>query len=437
MTRQRKRPRNTGAPDMSPWGTKFSGSFPSTVITYPKTGGAPRTSTLTTSRDVSDKQRPTAGKARLHPDGWRAPTPFRSYVCKLYPGPAFDYIAKNSNGDEVRHIGGRGYNPSLPQMSVYFGTTGAGNFPLTSQNLVNRATTEALNKLADSEANVAESLATMSQTADMVTSALGQMLNVYKAVKAKWTNRAAKWEAARKLYYSYPMQSRKKIRFQKFMKQRGLPRYKPNSNPLSKSGSSAWLELHYGWMPLVSDISFGMKALRDGLPKVKVTAIRNVTEDQPLPAKTGTVAPYTLKLKGKATNGCLVRIDTSLTHPNLAKLNSLGLLNPFQLGWELLPFSFVLDWLLPIGNALSGLSTPFGLNLKGISTTRWTKSRIHYEWTQYREYKEGSKISADAATLATYRTVSFFWPTPRTYFKSPFNLTRAVTALSLLNQLRK
>lgn len=433
-----KRYRNkNSAATISAWGTSTSATFYSSVSTVPWPDNVPPSSgPLTQTRKSVDKQKPVSGKARRHPDGWRSPTPFRSYVCRLIPGPPFNYMAANSAGDRVYHAGPRGYNPSLSQMSIYSGTSGTGRFPRTSENTVNRATTEALNKLADSSANLGESFATMGQTIGMIAEAASRMLDVYRALKARQAHRAREWDRVHDTYESLPASRKRKITKSQFLQRRGLPRYRPNPEPLSKSASSAWLELHYGWMPLVADIQFAMGFLRDGLPKLRVTAIRNVTEDHGLPVKTGTVAPYIQQISGSVKSGCKVRIDCSLTHPNLVHLNSLGLINPFQLGWELLPFSFVLDWLLPIGNALKALSTPFGLDLKGISTTRWTKSNVTYRWTQYPGYEKGTPIVGTTASMATYRTVSFFWPTPRTYHKSPFNLTRAVTALALLQQLR-
>ncbi len=43
---------------------------------------------------------------------------------------------------------------------------------------------------------------------------------------------------------------------------------------------------------------------------------------------------------------------------------SLGFTNPLNVGWELLPFSFVADWFIPIGDFLSNLSSLHGLTVK-------------------------------------------------------------------------
>jgi hypothetical protein len=43
---------------------------------------------------------------------------------------------------------------------------------------------------------------------------------------------------------------------------------------------------------------------------------------------------------------------------NLNSWGSFGLLNPAAVAWELLPFSFVVDWFLPVGRYLEGLDVP-------------------------------------------------------------------------------
>lgn len=435
MSRKRAKARSSGSSTLSAWGTSFSGSYPSEMKQKPREWGA-----VSSSRPTTHKVKPVSGKARKSPTGWRAPTPFRATVCRLIPGPAFHYYARGSD-DELQHKGERGYNPASGEADIFFGTAGAGRFPRTSQNLENRAVTECMNKLADGEANVAESVATLDQTFVMIARAASEMRNVWTSLRNKQKAKAEAWDRVRQMYYSYIRNEvrqgkhRKRLRQREFMKSYGQPPRRPPVNPASKRAGGAWLELMYGWKPLVQDIEFATKTFREGLPRQRLTATRNVQEEHDLPS--GGPRAYNYEATGYVTSGCKVRIDTELKHPNTALLNSLGLINPFQLGWELLPFSFVLDWLLPIGNAIKALSTPFGLSLLGISITRYTKMGVNVKWCQYSGYKRGSKIECSMHSLATERKVSFFWPFPRTYSKSPFtNLSRAVTALALLQQLR-
>lgn len=51
-----------------------------------------------------------------------------------------------------------------------------------------------------------------------------------------------------------------------------------------------------------------------------------------------------------------------MRNPGLRQLNGLGLLNPALLWWELLPYSFVVDWFLPVGDVLTSLTAGIGMD---------------------------------------------------------------------------
>ena len=48
-------------------------------------------------------------------------------------------------------------------------------------------------------------------------------------------------------------------------------------------------------------------------------------------------------------------------NPILFTLDQLGVINPLSIGWELIPFSFVVDWFVPIGDALQSVVPPQGI----------------------------------------------------------------------------
>lgn len=62
---------------------------------------------------------------------------------------------------------------------------------------------------------------------------------------------------------------------------------------------------------------------------------------------------------------CSFGVDSEL----LSMLERLGLTNPANVAWELVPFSFVVDWLLPIGPFLQTLTTKDHLDVKQIHRT--------------------------------------------------------------------
>ncbi len=422
--------RFSGASSTRNWETDDSSAF----LSYTKTGSSTVWSPSSTTRQILSKHKPMSANARMD-DGWRNPTPFRSYVCVHRPGRAFEYEAENASGTKVIHKGDLGYLPNNTDMGVFMGVTGAGHFPRVSANLVNRTTVEALNKLKGNAFNLAESLATLDKTLELVVSVATRMRDLWRLLNAKNIANRALWDRCQKAYYSAIRHnvSRRKIRRRIFFRSWGLPSSKPPKSWWRLKTSNLWLELQYGWKPLVQDIK-GALAVWKGI-KPLCHAVRHLEENE-APIARPITSGALMETKGTIINGCHVRVDAELTSHGLVLMDALGLVNPFSLGWELLPYSFVLDWLLPIGNAISALTAPLGLDLMGISTTQFTKANVAYKWCQFKNRKWGNPIEATACSLATYRTASFFWPFPRVYIKSPFtSATRAATALSLLTKL--
>lgn len=112
--------------------------------------------------------------------------------------------------------------------------------------------------------------------------------------------------------------------------------------------SARWLELQYGWMPLVSDVHGAAEALAQQLNNPYVQTYR-ARKRRPLVANfTTTNIP-----SAKAYNaygfdrGQLV---ARIKEVNVPQLN--GLIDPSSVLWELTPWSFVADWFIPIGNYL-------------------------------------------------------------------------------------
>lgn len=145
----------------------------------------------------------------------------------------------------------------------------------------------------------------------------------------------------------------------------------------SKSLASNWLQLQYGWKPLLKDIEnlstvFG-NLTSAGRQVHRVTgsgsAMNELTVayppgDQSIglsnTGKTTHISRHTVKL------GVSYVIDDDAT----AFFAQLGFTNPINLAWEVLPFSFVVDWFLPIGSFLESHSAFHGYRfIDGFKTT--------------------------------------------------------------------
>jgi hypothetical protein len=128
--------------------------------------------------------------------------------------------------------------------------------------------------------------------------------------------------------------------------------------------SGRWLELQYGWLPSLSDIYEGSKAfeaLSNGPRKSTVVVSRqkvNRFNASTSPSYMSAMATHKLK-----------RYITYEMREELSAPRQIGLLDPLTVGWEILPFSFVVDWSLPIGTYLEALGVIPFLNGRFLQTT--------------------------------------------------------------------
>jgi hypothetical protein len=114
--------------------------------------------------------------------------------------------------------------------------------------------------------------------------------------------------------------------------------------------ASNWLELQYGWLPLLKDTEAAAQMLAHHLNvpmrksyRQKVHREVNLTRVTQVGFNANQTA--TGKSTRTHTRWLIARIEEKGSIPQL-----LGLANPELVLWELLPYSFVADWFIPIGN---------------------------------------------------------------------------------------
>lgn len=136
----------------------------------------------------------------------------------------------------------------------------------------------------------------------------------------------------------------------------------------SKLASNIWLEYTYGWKPLANDIyqaaDESMRFVLNKLEKISASAnernFPGATTQKTV--MTGGRVPFTTTYEG--IHG--YRITISLEHPSrdIARWTSL---NPLSIAWELMPYSFVVDWAYDVGSYLRNFETAllYGANFRG------------------------------------------------------------------------
>lgn len=130
--------------------------------------------------------------------------------------------------------------------------------------------------------------------------------------------------------------------------------------------SGAWLAMQYGWLPTISDIHESAKAYEE-LTGPSRTETLYISKKGPVVEYDGSCSTSLYKCPGSAqvSNKIWYTLEENLSMPR-----SLGLTDPASVAWELLPFSFVADWFIPIGSYLENLNTIPALKGKWIRTTR-------------------------------------------------------------------
>lgn len=287
-------------------------------------------------------------------------------------------------------------------------------------NLLNRCKSEARQKASSRTFDVSEALVDVSKTVEMVASRLTQLLRFAGAVRKG--NLPAALAAL------------------------GITRANLRSLSL-KDFSQIWLELQYGWKPLCSDIVDGVK-LVNGLMNPSVNRSQFVVTRRgeqglwvrrPIPNTSGWLDMET-KASGKAT--CEVKYRFAISDPVYNFLNGLGVTNPIYTVWVASPYSFLVDWVLPVSDWLQALTAPIGLQFtSGYSTlisegSSQTKASRRNTGAYTKAFEVGSTDSI--CELGTIKREAFAsWPTWLPYIRFPFGSPeKMATAIALVNTSR-
>lgn len=118
----------------------------------------------------------------------------------------------------------------------------------------------------------------------------------------------------------------------------------------AKDVTGRWLEMQYAWRPLVSQSFEAAKAL-EALTGPRVLRFR-VSSGTKRRTIEGSPVPNCYKYPIHVTYSKKLIAELS---EDVGVGRSLGLMDPVSVLWELVPYSFVVDWFLPIGSYLSAL----------------------------------------------------------------------------------
>lgn len=262
-----------------------------------------------------------------------------------------------------------------------------------------RCVTECINKLGNMEVNMAENLATARQTVNLIAEDAGRV-----------------WKTLLNI---------KRGNFAGLPASLGITRPRDLGRDL--------LKFRYGYKPLVEDLYSIYEDFRNKDPDSYTFSAYKAVHGNREYEDTFYIGSRKCSVKTKSKYRTNCKLFAHLSSDWLSTGNQYGLINPAVLAWELVPWSFVLDWTLPVGNFLQAYSDTAGLDFIG----GYTSVRMSGNKTAELSPPPFPSDSWNSATHSS-RRFSFRrdalngFPTPLPYVKSPFSTTHVENALALL-----
>lgn len=199
---------------------------------------------------------------------------------------------------------------------------------------------------------------------------------------------------------------------------------KTKSPGLFGAMSDAWLAWHFGVEPLVKDVYATLELLTKPLPPGRMIFGQGRAQTSYTYTNNGSLyADISVLLRARVG----ARVEVS--NPNVFLASQLGLINPASVAWDLVPFSFVVDWFFDLSSLIASFSDFAGCRIVDAYYTQYgTGASVEYE----------PKIPPNVR-LATYegfsmvRSVGLYQPFPVPRIPN-FGFSRVATASALLNQ---
>ncbi len=277
-------------------------------------------------------------------------------------------------------------------------------------NCVAESVVKALNHLSSEKATLGADLAQAKQTADMFAGNVTKGVEFFRAFKKRDMASA--------------------------LRALGI-RSRNGKSRATKAYADMWLEVNYGWVPLATSIYETQKVLCMEMAKDRI--IRGTGKGK---ARRGRDYEWgSFNIRENAKTSARTEIHARLETETLAFLNSLGVVNPLTVAWEVVPWSFAVDWFIPVGNVLEAASAHFGLEfVKG-----WTSVKSDSHASAYHNGKymvPGLNLVDPGQYLEVHGAFQRFayatFPRPQFYADlTPFSTPRVLNALALVRQLFK
>lgn len=352
----------------------------------------------------SSKQSPRT----INPVSMQYGFPFRKMgswlnASMVYQETYGDFRIRDRDGYKRAYIGAYPWESLSYAPSQHVGGLAAYS-PVWDTNNDSRAQVECMLKLRDSKIDIGTALGESRETLAFIAKNFSRALSAYRAAR-----RGNFRETARQLGV-------------KFRRSKGSP-------------FDQWMEYNYAWVPLMGDITGATEQLQRGFREKGqfVTARRSVSDE---------VGPPDEWTSGSSLRKQRCVIIARVSSTKLAAISQIGLINPLAVAWELVPFSFVVDWAIPIGNVLNAATANLGYEF--VTGARSCKVESHfvrqgtYQGIQFASGTPSGSRATGSTRIRSYERVAMAgFPLPMPYYKNPFSMSHVTSALAILRSLTR
>lgn len=199
--------------------------------------------------------------------------------------------------------------------------------------------------------NMAVDLAQSKMTVDMVTGALGSLGRAFMATKHGDFSGALRQLGA-------------------------TPRGSSWKTLDSRDVSGRWLEIQYGWLPTLSSVYEASKAYHAMTDGPRAARFASGLSPRSVIWQYGHTSSAISTQKFSFNRQYVLELWESMSAPR-----ELGLTDPLSVAWELVPYSFVVDWFVPIGTYLSDLNQLATLQGRWLVLSRTgPEGKVSWDW---------------------------------------------------------
>lgn len=215
----------------------------------------------------------------------------------------------------------------------------------------------------------------------------------------------------------------------------------PKPKKVRQNAASIWLEINYGWKPLLSDIHGGLQSLATALNQPDVETFEcegkasssSFSTQRFVNGSSDWKTDFTWDILTKSASK--VGVHYRIANGNIVQAARLGLTNPALVAWEVVPFSFVVDWFVPVGNFLTQLSAYHGLEFVSGYQTEIVRKTAMWGGSNAAPHGSVTRGSTTARLVHMRRKKLSSFPYAGLIVKDPFSVSHAITSVALLQSV--